>query len=407
MKNFIDSCLNKKPQYSVDDILAFIKQYDNYYIYSAGGAGIFLRQTLAKLGKQVVAFLDSNPLKRDSVHDGLPVYYHEDFNFVGKKILVASDWSVEIKRLLAETYGLMEFIDFIPEVNPWMLDPVTPSPTQYESLLGNRLAYEAVFDLLNDDDSKAIYKKVIYYRLYNLQPSIFDWTMLPTTPQQYATRCSDVPFYLNQIPSAIDQRTRSIAARNLSLRPYSYQDLVVPQCKRVIIDAGAYTGDTAIMFAVLEPTATVLAFEPDVKYCRQINKLSTVYPGIQGIPVGLSDSSKEILINPCDYKDEKPARAVDLDSFVSENNLETVDLIKMDVEGEELAAMMGARQTIERFQPDLAICIYHHPEHLWKIPLLIKKWVPDYELYIDHKYLCVGETVCFARLKNRKKMSDS
>ena len=54
-------------------------------------------------------------------------------------------------------------------------------------------------------------------------------------------------------------------------------------------------------------------------------------------------------------------------------------VIKMDVEGAELSALLGAKETIRDSRPGLAICLYHRPEHLWQIPLLLKQWDPRYE----------------------------
>jgi hypothetical protein len=49
------------------------------------------------------------------------------------------------------------------------------------------------------------------------------------------------------------------------------------------------------------------------------------------------------------------------------------NLIKMDIEGAEYAALWGARQLIAEHRPGLAICLYHRPEHLWQIPLLVRQ----------------------------------
>ncbi len=56
--------------------------------------------------------------------------------------------------------------------------------------------------------------------------------------------------------------------------------------------------------------------------------------------------------------------------------------VKMDIEGAELDALQGARETITRHAPVLAICLYHRPDHLWEVPLYLKGLRPDYRLYL-------------------------
>jgi len=63
------------------------------------------------------------------------------------------------------------------------------------------------------------------------------------------------------------------------------------------------------------------------------------------------------------------------------------NLIKMDIEGAEYDALLGARKTIIENIPGLAICVYHHPADLWRIPLLIRHWNCGYEFYLRlHAY---------------------
>ena len=83
-----------------------------------------------------------------------------------------------------------------------------------------------------------------------------------------------------------------------------------------------------------------------------------------------------------------------IDSSV--DSRERITFIKMDVEGAELQSLMGAQNTIQRYRPKLAICIYHKREDMTQIPLYIKSLIPDYKLYVRHYSNNVNETVLYA-----------
>jgi hypothetical protein len=53
------------------------------------------------------------------------------------------------------------------------------------------------------------------------------------------------------------------------------------------------------------------------------------------------------------------------------------NLIKMDIEGAEIEAIKGAERIINEYHPGLAISVYHKPEHLWEIPLLMEHLIPN------------------------------
>jgi hypothetical protein len=73
-----------------------------------------------------------------------------------------------------------------------------------------------------------------------------------------------------------------------------------------------------------------------------------------------------------------------------------VTMIKMDIEGAEYDALLGARQTIQRDRPILAICVYHTQNDIWRIPLLIRELVPNYVLYLRAYEGDGFQTVVFA-----------
>lgn len=69
-----------------------------------------------------------------------------------------------------------------------------------------------------------------------------------------------------------------------------------------------------------------------------------------------------------------------IDRLVAELNLPTVDFIKMDIEGAEPRAIAGARRTISRFQPLLALCAYHEAAHPMEIPAAVFRANPAYHM---------------------------
>jgi hypothetical protein len=68
----------------------------------------------------------------------------------------------------------------------------------------------------------------------------------------------------------------------------------------------------------------------------------------------------------------------------------------MDIEGSEINALRGAKNTIMKHRPKLAVCIYHKPTDLWEIPLYLKELVLDYKLHLRHHSGFLNETVCYA-----------
>src|SRR5262249_44269722 len=67
-----------------------------------------------------------------------------------------------------------------------------------------------------------------------------------------------------------------------------------------------------------------------------------------------------------------------VDKLARELNLPRVDFIKMDIEGAEQKAIAGAHETIAKYRPRMALCIYHMADDPVKIPRMVKETVPEY-----------------------------
>ena len=80
---------------------------------------------------------------------------------------------------------------------------------------------------------------------------------------------------------------------------------------------------------------------------------------------------------------------------LDEFELKNLSFLKMDIEGAESRALQGARQSILRWHPRMAICVYHHPGDIWRIPQQVLQIRSDYRLNLRHYTEGVVETVMF------------
>jgi FkbM family methyltransferase len=177
-----------------------------------------------------------------------------------------------------------------------------------------------------------------------------------------------------------------------------------------MVDGGAYIGDTLAAFrlATHDRFHSYIAFEPNPANFTKLAKMaSTDQKRIKPIAAGLArHTSQSRFSNPSRLHDDSIHHLADgepggevhsvisLDEFFADRQPPT--LIKMDIEGSEEDALLGASGLMNRMAPKLAISIYHHPTDLWSIPLLIKKINPDYRLYMRHYTREVDDTVCYA-----------
>ncbi|MBK8611207.1 MAG: FkbM family methyltransferase [Chitinophagaceae bacterium] len=78
--------------------------------------------------------------------------------------------------------------------------------------------------------------------------------------------------------------------------------------------------------------------------------------------------------------------------------MDKVDFIKMDIEGAELNAIMGAKGTLVKYRPKLAIAIYHSLSDFYTIAEFIKSLDLGYKFYLQHTTIHAEETVLFAEI---------
>jgi hypothetical protein len=78
-----------------------------------------------------------------------------------------------------------------------------------------------------------------------------------------------------------------------------------------------------------------------------------------------------------------------------------ISYIIMDIEGSELDALKGAKNTIISNKPKLAICCYHRSSDLYTIPQYIKSLNNSYKLYFRHHTSFSYDFVLYAIPENK------
>jgi FkbM family methyltransferase len=193
--------------------------------------------------------------------------------------------------------------------------------------------------------------------------------------------------------------------------PFREQYFGEPFCgpvpNEVYIDAGAYDGGSVYRFLRFcgGDYKKIYAFEPDADNLKLIAKQHDFSnENVQIIAKGAhrrADTLSFYSAAGSSQIDGAGSETIDVAAIDDVVGDDAVTLIKMDIEGSELDALAGAKRTIVRNKPRLAICVYHKPEDILTIPLYIKSLVPEYRFYLRH-YQCYRmipnycETVLYA-----------
>lgn len=177
-----------------------------------------------------------------------------------------------------------------------------------------------------------------------------------------------------------------------------YFDFFSPNENEVFVDAGGFDGATSCQFRKWYGSrGKVYIFEP-------LDNQQDV------IKEKLGSDKKSIIIQGCTWSEKAFLAFDELDSAssIKSGGKKTVQayaiddfcldatFIKMDVEGAEYESLKGCRNTIKTNKPKMAICIYHRPEDIIRIPMILLELCKDYKFAIRHYSTWEHETVLYA-----------
>jgi len=373
----------KKIEMSTEQMLEDISSYINKIVlYGAGSAGIAFLYYLRSVGIEPICFADGDSQKWGTICEGIEIIdYSLITSKVGSEALVIvtinTDGEKYCKSFAEElrvgghrgvhqklhNVGCKNVIDYTFFRRTWGLfrgDRYNlPSCSDVYLMEEHFDDIVNVFEMLDDDISKKVYSDIVFFRMVD------DTIKIRTEPQT------------NQ---------------------YFEKEFYRPREDAVFIDCGAYNGISLNTFLKKNGTKynTYYGIEPDTYNFELLEKCvsdKTVSEGeIQLInAAAYNKNGTENLYQLCGPGSfisdigKKKVQTITIDSIINED---IPTFIKMNIEGSEHKALLGAKKTISNYHPQLAIAGYHKTKDLWEIPALIKTFDKDYKIklrsYMNH-----------------------
>lgn len=318
------------------------------FMYGTGNGGDKILDVCAARGITVTGVFASDGFVRNRSFRGMPVQSYAD---------VTAQYGDDIVVLLAFGTTLPDVTAFIDRLNERHTLYIPDVPLYGGALFDHALVEEAndtllaLREKLADEHSKCLLDDVVSFRL--------------TGEKRFLDRTSD--------PQA--DITALLGAQNI----------------RTMVDGGAFRGDSAAMYLSALPTlAEVHAIEADERTFRHLSSYAETEPRCIPHHGALWDTDGELHYTSSASRGSGNAGqnhrakvitvpAITIDTLCRDTQ---VELIKLDVEGAEAAALRGAVDTLERWHPSMAVSLYHRTEDLWQLSHQLHAILPEKKLYL-------------------------
>ncbi len=335
---------------SIDELISFVDSRKNEFLKISGGACRKCPRLLLCKKKSKESYIETiKHMDRDATR------FPKLLGFVQNHKALLEIVPSSIYRL---AYGLFS--------------PYLPCPFDSKIIVENIPKVKEAYELFDDSDSKLAFLNVLMYRL---------------------TLSTD---YIN---------------RALCMHPHYFIPAYRGLCAdEVYVDCGAYIGDTFAEYCLYnsQPRKAYM-FEPDNANIstmkQQLQKyketeFEVIKKGVYKTSGSLYFITGEKTSSRLSETSEKGSVKIEVAS-IDEQIKEDVTFIKMDIEGSEKAAIIGAKNHILKTYPKLAICVYHQVRDLWEIPLMIHEFFPEYNCFeFHHHSTTFNETVLYVYKNN-------
>ncbi len=344
------------------------KKYD-ICIFGAGALGISVCKWL--LGVSII-----------------PKYFCDnDIHKIGRKIyddILCISYD-ELKKNKENVYIIVAVANKVQRYNDMINRQLSDFPNIMRNPLGLSIYWEQEFDMDKNDLLSNVDK------------------IVGMLSDEYSKKLY-IQLWMLRMQDKIVDYNSSVLNEYYSDTQYIVRELINYDKIHSFLDIGAFTGDSLSDFIALGTDAEYYCFEMNdeiydelqntvnCKYQEKKNKIHLFNYAVSNqngavkYAMDLGGGSK------IDGEAFRTAKAVAIDDIHFETK---IDFIKMDIEGEEENALLGAKTLINRDHPVLAISMYHSNKQFISIPLLIKEINSNYKLYIRHHKYTLDDTVCY------------
>lgn len=352
-----------------------LEKYEKIIIYGAGKGGKYTKYLLKRVSKVPEFFIDKNAKSGDSIDeievirpDAKEAYVYNSEDVLA--IISIGDFKVydEIYELL-RALGYKKIITYMELFNQTYLqaDNQLAVNVSFEYFRENRQDILKAVKLFEDDESLEVYSNFIKGHATKGQV-------------EFSKPCEGLKYH----PSNLNMESNFTN----------------------FVDCGAGYGETYQTLGEKGiEVKTLLMFEPDkINYSillDNLKKQTFLNPVVYTWPCAVYSKTDIIAFDHCGTagsnilsKSAELVQAVKLDQVLFNYS---PTFIKMDIEGAELEAVLGSKEIISSYKPQLAICIYHAINHIWDIPLLIDSWKLDYEFYLRSHNIYGMNTVLYVK----------
>ncbi|MGH1448998.1 MAG: FkbM family methyltransferase [Pseudomonadaceae bacterium] len=330
---------------------------EGFHIFGAFKVGMRLARHSQAMGVEVKGFLDNDRAKHGRVLEGLPIAHPSSVVLENSVVLVASGrHGNAISRQLNKIAGIRvvnmhEFLYALDGQGPGL--GCEKFSSFAEAPLLEPWHFISAFLRLDDEASRKVYNALIGMRT-SLSISFAEPIKSPWSEEYF---------------------DRAFMRPEQALR---------------FVDAGAASGDSLLRLeANFGPVEQAWLFEPELPAYYEALKSFSDRPNVWLFNMGLDEQPSRAKYQPAmsfdlasELNSEVPAnitsyiQGVPLDALVQGK----VGLFKLDIEGMEAAALRGARATINRDKPVLAVCAYHRSDDFWRLMDEVSAIRPDYRI---------------------------